>query len=69
MIMFGSFLPSLLVGFSTTNFTREREQTLSWSQLHSSSILVGLAASDNNHDLMLGADCGQYRDSSRSWEV
>jgi hypothetical protein len=22
MIMFGSFLPSLLVGFSTTNFTR-----------------------------------------------
>jgi len=34
MIMFGSFLPSLLVGFSTTNFTREWEPTLSWNQLH-----------------------------------
>jgi quercetin dioxygenase-like cupin family protein len=30
--MFGSFLPSLLVGFSTTNFTREWEPTLSWNQ-------------------------------------
>jgi len=36
MIMFGSFLPSLLVGFSTTNFTREWEPTLSWNQFHSS---------------------------------
>src|ERR1700690_3551066 len=36
MIMFGSFLPSLLVGFSTTNFTRAWEPTLSWNQLHSS---------------------------------
>jgi hypothetical protein len=35
MIMFGSFLPSLLVGFSTTNFTRASEPTLSWNQLHS----------------------------------
>ena len=35
MIMFGSFLPSLLVGFSTTNFTRDWEPTLSWNQLHS----------------------------------
>jgi hypothetical protein len=35
MIMFGSFLPSLLVGFSTTNFTRAGEPTLSWNQLHS----------------------------------
>jgi len=34
MIMFGSFLPSLLVGVSTTNFTRAREPTLSWNQLH-----------------------------------
>jgi hypothetical protein len=33
MIMFGSFLPSLLVGFSTTNFTRAGEPTLSWNQL------------------------------------
>jgi uncharacterized protein YfaT (DUF1175 family) len=33
MIMFGSFLPSLLVGFSTTNFTRAWEPTLSWNQL------------------------------------
>src|SRR5712692_10099052 len=33
MIMFGSFLPSLLVGFSTTNFTRASEPTLSWNQL------------------------------------
>jgi hypothetical protein len=33
--MFGSFLPSLLVGFSTTNFTRAGEPTLSWNQLHS----------------------------------
>jgi hypothetical protein len=32
MIMFGSFLPSLLVGFSTTNFTRAGEPTLSWNQ-------------------------------------
>jgi hypothetical protein len=29
----GSFLPSLLVGFSTTN-SRAREPTLSWNQLH-----------------------------------
>jgi hypothetical protein len=35
MIMFGSFLPSLLVGFSTTHFTRAGEPTLSWNQLHS----------------------------------
>src|SRR5271170_7840779 len=35
MIMFGSFLPSLLVGFSTTNFTRASEPTLSWNHLHS----------------------------------
>jgi hypothetical protein len=35
MIMFGSFLPSPLVGFSTTNFTRAWEPTLSWNQLHS----------------------------------
>jgi hypothetical protein len=34
MIMFGSFLPSLLVGFSTTNFTRAGEPTLSWNQFH-----------------------------------
>jgi hypothetical protein len=33
MIMFGSFLPSLLVGFRTTNFTRASEPTLSWNQL------------------------------------
>jgi hypothetical protein len=33
--MFGSFLPSLLVGFRTTNFTRASEPTLSWNQLHS----------------------------------
>jgi hypothetical protein len=32
--MFGSFLPSLLVGFSTTNFTRDWGPTLSWNQLH-----------------------------------
>jgi len=32
MIMFGSFLPSLLVGFRTTNFTRTSEPTLSWNQ-------------------------------------
>jgi hypothetical protein len=38
--MFGSFLPSLLVGFSTTNFTRDWEPTLSWNQLH----IVGAAA-------------------------
>jgi hypothetical protein len=31
MIMFGSFLPSLLVGFSTTNFTRAGEPTLLWN--------------------------------------
>src|ERR1700730_5252550 len=37
MIMFGSFLPSLLVGFSTTNSTRAWEPTLSWNQLHSKS--------------------------------
>ena len=36
--MFGSFLPSLLVGFSTTNFTRAGEPTLSWNQLHSSAL-------------------------------
>jgi len=35
MIMFGSFLPSLLVGFSTTNSTRAGEPTLSWNQLRS----------------------------------
>src|SRR5271167_4781148 len=35
MIMFGSFLPSLLVGFSTTNFTRAGKPTLSWNQFHS----------------------------------
>jgi hypothetical protein len=29
--MFGSFLPSLLVGFSTTNFTRAWEPTLLWN--------------------------------------
>jgi hypothetical protein len=33
--LFGSFLPSLLVGFSTTNFTRAREPTLSCNQLRS----------------------------------
>jgi hypothetical protein len=33
--MFGSFLPSLLVGFSTTNFTRAAEPTLSCNQLRS----------------------------------
>jgi len=33
--LFGSFLPSLLVGVSTTNFTRAREPTLSWNQLRS----------------------------------
>jgi hypothetical protein len=33
--LLGSFLPSLLVGFSTTNFTRAWEPTLSWNQLHS----------------------------------
>jgi hypothetical protein len=33
--LFGSFLPSLLVGFSTTNFTRAGEPTLSWNQLRS----------------------------------
>lgn len=27
-------LPSLLVGFSTTNFTRTWEPTLSWNELH-----------------------------------
>src|ERR1700719_4361528 len=37
MIMFGSFLPSLLVGFSTTNSTRSWEPTLSCNQLHSNS--------------------------------
>jgi hypothetical protein len=31
-------LPSLLVGFSTTNFTRQREPTLLWNQLHSLSL-------------------------------
>src|SRR6266487_2316577 len=35
MIMFGSFLPSMLVGFSTTNLTWAWEPTLSWNQLHS----------------------------------
>jgi hypothetical protein len=36
--LFGSFLPSLLVGFSTTNFTRASEPTLSWNQFHSHSL-------------------------------
>ena len=31
--LFGSFLPSLLVAFSTINLTRAREPTLSWNQL------------------------------------
>jgi len=35
--MFGSFLPSLLVGFRTTNFTRDWEPTLSWNQSHQQS--------------------------------
>jgi hypothetical protein len=35
MIVFGSFLPSPLVGFSTTNSTQAWEPTLSWNQLHS----------------------------------
>jgi hypothetical protein len=42
MIMFGSFLPSLLVGFSTTNFTRAGEPTLSCNQLHSSAFPDGI---------------------------
>jgi hypothetical protein len=33
MIMSGSFLPSLLIGFSILNFTRASEPTLSWLQL------------------------------------
>jgi hypothetical protein len=41
MIMFGSFLPSRLVGFSTTNFTRAGEPTLSWNQLHALSLTHG----------------------------
>jgi hypothetical protein len=39
--LFGSFLPSLLVGFSTTNFTRAGEPTLSWNQLRSKPQLTG----------------------------
>ena len=35
-------LPSLLVGFSTTNFTRAAEPTLSWNQLHSSTFPEGI---------------------------
>src|SRR5262244_1620045 len=42
MIMFGSFLPSLLVGVSTTNSTRAWEPTLSWNQLHSLTRRTGL---------------------------
>src|SRR5580704_19378460 len=44
MIIFGSFLPSLLVGFSTTNFTRASEPTLSWNQLHSLTTAWSLSA-------------------------
>jgi hypothetical protein len=36
--LFGSFLPSLLVGFGTTHFTRAWEPTLSWNQLHVSNV-------------------------------
>jgi hypothetical protein len=46
MIMFGSFLPSLLVGFSTTNFTRAGEPTLSWNQLRSLTFEGGERQSD-----------------------
>jgi hypothetical protein len=31
-----------LVGFSTTNFTRAGEPTLSWNQLHSSAFPEGI---------------------------
>jgi hypothetical protein len=35
MIIVRLLLSSLLVSFGTTNFTREREPTLSWNQFHS----------------------------------
>src|SRR5258708_26391495 len=36
MIMFGSFLPGLLVGWHHQSLLGSREPTLSWNQLHSS---------------------------------
>src|SRR5580704_16731147 len=35
MIMFGSFLPGLLVGWHHQSLLGSREPTLSWNQLHS----------------------------------
>src|SRR6266849_5150682 len=35
MIMFGSFLPGLLVGLHHQSLSGSREPTLSWNQLHS----------------------------------
>jgi hypothetical protein len=57
MIMFGSFLPSLLVGFSTTNFTRAGEPTLSWNQLRSLA-LVARVRPGASHACILGANSG-----------
>ena len=50
MIMSGSVLPSLLVGFSTTNFTRAWEPTLSWNQLHSQPGSVGVLSEIAFHE-------------------
>jgi hypothetical protein len=47
-------LPSLLVGFSTTNFTRASEPTLSCNQYHSFSIMY--AAELETLDQLLGSD-------------
>jgi hypothetical protein len=40
--MFGSFSRALLVGFSTTNFTRAWEPTLSWDQFHKCALFLRL---------------------------
>jgi len=47
--LFGSFLPSLLVGLRTTNSTRVWEPTLSWNQLHQ------LRLSVTHDDCLLGS--------------
>src|SRR5947208_2611392 len=38
MIMFGSFLPGLLVGWHHQSLLGSREPTLSWNQLHQQSV-------------------------------
>jgi hypothetical protein len=58
MIMFGSFFPSLLVGWHHQSLLGSREPTLSWNQLHSERLFLYLRYGAQGQDHRY-ANCGE----------